>query len=196
MKPDPLLQDLDTTLRRGAHARRALLEQQAYPIGDYPPRRTIGHEPDRPNIVWRTAKALGLSVTITAGLLLALNWVSQFVAAPPPQAVAELPPAPALSDPFDDLAAQWNQAERLMNRQLDPTLTLATAWPGQVQAWSEKLGEPTTLPAPVGQEVSAIRDDLLVAADFVRRQWRASPGDGPGPQGRVAPDAPSTPTPA
>ncbi|MEM7626012.1 MAG: hypothetical protein AAF333_10330 [Planctomycetota bacterium] len=179
-QPNPL-QDLDTALRQGARARRAVIDQQTYPIGDYPPPRPQTAAPRRgANVILRLAWMLGLSGTITAGVLLALAGVMQFVATPPSPPVAERPTPPnTLAEPVRSLVAGIEQAERNLGKRLNPSFGFATAWPGHVQALGETLAHPpTTLPAPVEQEVTAIRHDLVAAADFVRRQWQA-PSDAP-----------------
>lgn len=176
-------QDLDTALRQGARARRTLLDEQRYPVGDYSPRprnttdenslfrgrgRGVG-------VVLRGAWMLGLSGGITAVLLLGLAGVLQFMA--PPQtdsATFDSPGADTLVESVGTLVTQIQKAEQTLSQRLDPTFRLATAWPGHVQAFSESLGQsPTTLPAPIEDEITAIRHDLLAAADYVRQQWRA-----------------------
>ncbi|MEL7086900.1 MAG: hypothetical protein AAGL98_00410 [Planctomycetota bacterium] len=198
MKNTPRPTDLDAALRQGARARRALLDQQSFPIGDYPPRphprprnpsKTAG-DPAPPrgwglHSLRRGAWMLGLSGGITAVLLLGLAGVLQFMAPPGSgPSVAHEPAPDTLADSVDAWVARIERAER----DLGSSFGLAFTWPGRVSAFRDTLEQPTTLPAPIEQEITAIRHDLLAAADYVRQQWTTL-GSGANPAPKAPPSS-------
>lgn len=176
MKTPNSAQELDAALRQGAQARRALLDEQVYPIGDYPPRRT-NSSPARRGVgmVLRGAWTLGLSGGITAVLLIGLAGVLQLLpSADTSTNFAEAPQPPVLAESLRVLLAQIEETEQEIGQELEAPFNLVAAWPSQVQSLGETLNQPTALPAPIEREIAAIQHDLLAAADYVRQYWQAS----------------------
>lgn len=177
-------EQLEQALRDGAAQRRALLAEQVYPVGDYPPRNaTPRAHAAGPGWLPRLALLLGLGGVATAGLLLAvtlLNQVSQPDRADEKTIVLNIPQLEGLGDTVGSLFEGLERAERTFGRHLEPTIAAATAWPvqlGELPATLDRAEQ--RMQAPIEQELAALQQDMRAAADYFRRQWRAPAADGP-----------------
>ncbi|MEM9883667.1 MAG: hypothetical protein AAF800_12205 [Planctomycetota bacterium] len=147
---------LETQLRRDATARRRVLADQVYPVGDYPARQTRpAPTPSPAAVLGRLARLTGLGTAATAALLLALTWFSR-----PPES-RESPTQPAA----------W-LADRPVPGQLGVSLQAMVGGLGEVEAEiGQRLGPSLAAAARLPERLDALPQRLDAAHDATRRQW-------------------------
>ena len=177
--------DLDRALRAGAHQRRAWLDRQVYPVGDYPPRGAgVASTPTAigPG-VWRWLVLLGGGAGVAAvGLAVVLM---NSTSTPPPavQPFAGGSAAGGVESPAR--AADWSRQSvyRLLqgldrvevdvNRGVSPAVSGAASLPGQLAELPRWIGSAEAgLQAPLQQEWVNLRADWQTATDYVRQHWQ------------------------
>lgn len=187
--------DLDQQLRDGAAARRTLLADQPYPVGDYPARpRVTRHAGGGPSLAQRLAWLIGVGTVTTAGVLLSITAIS-----PPSQ---QGPHLAALLDEAKPLRDAWIKATSEPSQMLKLTASemALRATLDSVNALPERVAGLTTvvvdserrMSQPIEQEWRAVGEDLRSAAAYVRRQWGIEtdrPTDGDPASSRPAVDA-------
>ena len=179
MTPDPT-PNLDRLLRDGARQRRALLEQQPFPVGDYParPRRAAAAPTAGPRLLTRALGfALPAAVLVVAGLI--AWWQPASPPASPPTAVEQPTLAPASS-----LLARLRHTERLVRHRAEPFWEHATAAPQQVPQWPRLLdAAEQRMQEPMQQQLDGLQANLRHATQYLRDQWQIQPSNDSSPTG-------------